>query len=147
MGLAFFRRRFGGFSQNENGASAVEFALVLPVFLLIIIGILCYGFYYATVHSVQNLTAEAARASVAGITPDERSSIARAFVDNAVPNYSLIDASKVTLTVGPNVANPDMFDVRLNYDSSSLPIWMFEDFLPLPPKVINRVSIVRRGGF
>lgn len=147
MGSNLLRRRTGGFARNDDGASAVEFAIVLPVFLLIVIGILCYGFYYATVHSVQNLTAEAARASVAGLTPQERISIARSFVDTALPQYRLIDPAKLAVDPAPNALNPDMFDVRLRYDSSSLPIWVFEDFLPLPPKVINRVSIVRRGGF
>ena len=138
---------FRRFTREADGASAVEFALVLPVFLLIVVGVLCYGIYYATVHSVQHLTAEAARRSVAGLTLDERKNLARDSVETALPSYRLLDASKLDVDVGANATNPDMFDVRLRYDSSSLPIWLFEDFVPLPPKIIDRVAIVRRGGY
>jgi len=142
--FGLFRR----FTREADGASAVEFALVLPVFLLIVVGVLCYGIYYATVHSVQHLTAEAARRSVAGLTLDERKSLANESVAAALPEYRLLNPHKMS---PPHVdrlpSNPDLFEVRLSYDSSDLPIWLFEDFIPLPPKIIDRVAIVRRGGY
>ncbi len=53
------------FRTAQDGAIAVEFALVFPVFLLVVFGIIVYGSYLAVVHGVQQLAAEAARSSIA----------------------------------------------------------------------------------
>jgi Flp pilus assembly protein TadG len=45
----------------RRGASAVEFAIVFPLFLFALFGIVMYGAYLAVVHGVQQLAAEAAR--------------------------------------------------------------------------------------
>jgi|LNFM01.1.fsa_nt_gb Flp pilus assembly protein TadG len=133
--------------RDERGASAVEFALVMPVFLLILVGTLCYGLYFGAAHSVQQLAAEAARATVPGLTPVERALLAQGSVNQALPNYAMIDGAKVAVTVGVHAGNPDLFDVAVTYDASGMPIWMFEGLLPLPPKVIQRAAVVRRGGY
>jgi Flp pilus assembly protein TadG len=133
--------------RDERGASAVEFALVLPVFILIMLGTLCYGLYFGAAHSVQSLAAEAARASIAGMTPDERAALARASIEDSLPNYTLVDGSKVAVAVGPNASDADLFDVSITYDASALPIWQFEGLVPLPSRVIERSAVVRRGGY
>lgn len=133
--------------RDACGASAVEFAFVMPVFLMILIGTLCYGLYFGAVHSVQQLAAEAARATVPGLTPVERTLLAQDSVNAALPNYVMIDAAKVAVTVGVHAGNPDLFDVAVTYDASGMPIWMFDGLLPLPPRVIQRAAVVRRGGY
>ncbi|MGY4226729.1 Flp pilus assembly protein TadG [Bradyrhizobium sp. USDA 4503] len=60
------------FFRCRSGASAVEFALMLPLFLAFIFGIIVFGSYLAMVHGVQQLAAEAARSSIAGMTDTER---------------------------------------------------------------------------
>jgi Flp pilus assembly protein TadG len=50
--------------------------MVLPIVLTVVFGIVLFGSYLAVVHGVQQLTAEAARASVAGMTETERSTAA-----------------------------------------------------------------------
>lgn len=135
------------FWRDAQGASAVEFALVMPVFLLILIGTLCYGLYFGVAHSVQQLAAEAARATVPGLNPGERTVLAQMSIDAAAPNYAMIDGNKIAVTVGVHAGNPDLFDVAVTYDASNMPIWMFEGLLPLPPKVIQRAAVVRRGGY
>lgn len=47
--------------RNERGASLVEFALVFPVFLLIIIGIIEFSFVLAQNNEVRHLAREGAR--------------------------------------------------------------------------------------
>jgi Flp pilus assembly protein TadG len=64
----------------RRGASAVEFAMLLPVFLSLVFGIVVFGSYLAVVHGLQQLAAEAARSSVAGMSSTERSSIATSYV-------------------------------------------------------------------
>ena len=63
-----------------RGASAVEFALITPLFLLMLFGIVIFGGYLTMVHGVQQLAAEAARSSVAGISDSERNTIATGYV-------------------------------------------------------------------
>ena len=133
--------------DDGRGASAVEFALIMPVFLLILVGTLCYGLYFGAAHSVQQLAAEAARATVPGLTPEERSALAQDSVTSALPRYALLNADRVAVSVGTNPGDPDLFDVRVTYDASDMGIWAFEGLLPLPPKTIARDSVVRRGGY
>lgn len=133
--------------RDQSGASAVEFALILPVFMLIMIGTLCYGLYFGAAHSVQQLAAEAARATVPGLTPVERVLLAQESVSSSLPSYTMIAPERVVVTVGVNAGSADLFDVAVTYDASNMPIWIFDGLLPLPPKVIQRASVVRRGGY
>jgi hypothetical protein len=56
------RNRRGG---NEDGASAVEFALVVPVLLLLVFGIVDYGLWFNESLNVRQGVREAARAGIA----------------------------------------------------------------------------------
>ena len=47
------RRPFAKFRASDAGSSAVEFALILPAFLMIVFGIVIFGSYLAVVHGVQ----------------------------------------------------------------------------------------------
>jgi Flp pilus assembly protein TadG len=119
----------------------------MPVFMLIMVGTLCYGLYFGAAHSIQQLAAEAARATISGLTPVERALLAQESVTSALPNYTMIDADRIAVTVGTHSGNANLFDVAVTYDASNMPIWMFEGLLPLPPKVIQRAAVVRRGGY
>jgi Flp pilus assembly protein TadG len=50
--------------RTEDGASAVEFALVVPILLLLLIGILNFGFVFAQQLSLNNAARQAARYAV-----------------------------------------------------------------------------------
>lgn len=50
--------------RTEGGASAVEFALILPVFVLIIAAIIDFGFIFAQQVSLNNAARDASRAGV-----------------------------------------------------------------------------------
>ena len=81
----------------RRGASAVEFAMLLPLFLTLVFGIVVFGSYLAVVHGVQQLAAEAARSSIAGMSTSERSSIATSYVSTNVGTYPLISASNISV--------------------------------------------------
>ena len=59
--MNIFRQRS---ERGDRGAAAVEFALVVPVLLLIVIGILNFGFVLAQQLSLNNAARQAARYSV-----------------------------------------------------------------------------------
>lgn len=136
------------FRRSEEGTAAIEFALILPIFLTLLLGILAYGIYFAAAHSTAQLAADAARASVAGLTDTERSSIARASVASNVRNYGvLLDANKVVVDAAPLPSDATEFRVAVRYDAASLPIWSFAPFLPLPSTTIEQTAVIKRGGY
>lgn len=137
------QRRLG----DESGVSAIEFAIVFPIFLIVVIGLIVYAIYFGTVHSVQQLAAEAARASVAGLSAEERSALARQHVQRAVGAYPLIDADALTVGARMSPKDPNLFEIDLSYDASDNVIFALSGLVPMPPKQIRRQAIVRRGGY
>lgn len=132
---------------NRQGASAVEFAVVLPVLLVFMLGILAYGIYIGAAHSAAQLAADAARASVAGLSDDERKTLAEQHVSTNATEYVLLDPKKVEVEAGTLASDANQFRVAVRYDARSLPIWGFAGILPLPSKIIERTATVKRGGY
>lgn len=131
----------------RSGVAAIEFAIVAPVFFLMVFGLLAYAIYFGMVHSVQQLAADAARASVAGITADERTALARSNVANALANYPLLDPRRLTVAAAPSGSDPNLFTVDLRYDASTNTIFALEGIVPMPPRIIERQAVIRRGGY
>ncbi|WP_092150132.1 TadE/TadG family type IV pilus assembly protein [Bradyrhizobium sp. NFR13] len=130
----------------RRGASAVEFAMLLPVFLSIVFGIVVFGSYFAVVHGVQQLAAEAARSSVAGLTETERGSIASTYVTSNAATYPLINASKLSVNAATSSSNANVFVVTVNYDASTMFIYSLP-FVPMPPSQVARSAAIPYGGF
>jgi Flp pilus assembly protein TadG len=145
--ITFGKHSARSFLTAQGGASAVEFALIFPVALVFLCGLLAYGVYFGAAHSVQQLAADAARASVAGISDSERSSIAVSHVAASGSQYPLLRADRLTVSAAPLAADITQFEVRVAFDSGDLPIWAFSGLLPLPGKVIERVAVIKRGGY
>lgn len=130
----------------RRGASAVEFAMVLPVFLTLVFGIVVFGSYLAVVHGVQQLAAEAARSSIAGMSDSERGSIASNYVSANAGTYPLIDASHLSVNAATSAANANVYVVTVNYDASGMFIYALP-FVPMPPSSIARSAAIPYGGF
>lgn len=133
--------------RNNSGTSAIEFALVAPVLIVLAMGILVYGLYFGTAHSVQQLAADAARASVAGLSDTERTSIVQTHIATNATSYPLLSPDKVTVEAGPLEADADQFEVTVEYDASELPIFGLDRLVPVPSPTIRRTSTIRRGGY
>lgn len=130
----------------RRGASAVEFAMVLPVFLTIVFGIVVFGSYLAVIHGVQQLAAEAARSSVAGMSETERGALAKSYVSANADTYPLIDKTHLSVDAATSGANANVFVVTVNYDASSMFIYSLP-FVPMPPTLIARSAAIPYGGF
>jgi len=140
------RRGVSKLPSDSSGAAAIEMAIVLPLFLTVVFGILAYGIYLGAAHSTQQLAADAARVSIAGLTPEERTSLASSFVRDHAGDYPLLWPEHVAIKAGPSAGRADDFLVVVTYDARVLPIWNLAPFLPLPAEQIERVAVVRRGG-
>jgi Flp pilus assembly protein TadG len=134
------------FASCRRGSSAVEFAMLLPVFLTIVFGIVVFGSYLAVIHGVQQLAAEAARSSIAGMTEAERSSLATAYVTNNATTYPLINPAKLTTVAATSSSNANVFVVTVNYDAASMFIYTLP-FVPKPPTLVTRAASIPYGGF
>jgi Flp pilus assembly protein TadG len=68
--VMFIRR-----TRNDRGTTIVEFALVLPIFLLLVFGIFDFGRYFFVEHTLQYATREGMRLALVGAgggTSEER---------------------------------------------------------------------------
>lgn len=134
------------FAKDQSGTSAVEFAIVAPIFIFLILGMIAYGIYFGAAHSVQQIAADAARTAIAGLDEAERQSLAQHFIEANADGYTFIEADKLAVQVADNPHDANQFVVEVRYDADNLPIWRLLSDLPLPGKRIERSSKIRIGG-
>jgi Flp pilus assembly protein TadG len=142
MGMTHDRDR-KALARSDRGASAVEFALVAPLFLLMLLGILAYGGYFWRAHALQQVANDAARAAIAGLTAPERAAIARATVQSEIGRLGGIEPARAAVTVNEE---QDAILVTLAYDARQ-DVFFQLPLVPMPAPVINRIAAVRLGGF
>jgi hypothetical protein len=88
----------------------VEFALVLPVFLILILGIVDFGRYFFVQHTIQYATREGARFALVGKSTgglDRTSSIVRVIKHYAAPAVDPDDLSIAIFPVTDSYGDPD----------------------------------------
>ena len=62
--------------REQRGAAIVEMALVLPLLLALLMGVLVYGQYFLLAHSVQQAANDGARAAIVGLDAADRRAVA-----------------------------------------------------------------------
>jgi Flp pilus assembly protein TadG len=134
------------FFRCRHAAGAAEFALLLPMFLTLVFGIVIFGAYLTMVHGVQQLAAEAARSSVAGLTDGERNSLATSYVSANAPTYPLLTAANLHVNAAPSTDDTNVYVVTVNYDASGSFIYTLP-FVPAPSSTIVRSAAIPYGGF
>ena len=88
-------------TRNKKGTTIVEFALVLPLFLLLILGIFDFGRYFFVDHTLQFATREGMRLALVGGKlngMDRTASIIQKIKDNA---SLAVDPSKLSIYIYP----------------------------------------------
>lgn len=147
--MNLFRRHL----QEDEGATAVEFALVLPVLLSILFGIIAFGQYFAIANSLQQFAAEALRYSVSEpfmadremaceITGGEmtrRECRAWEFLNSPGERFAFLDGSKITPTVTPDETITAL-QITLTYDLSGTAVDIADRFLGIGIADITRSS-------
>lgn len=147
-----FTRQLAGFglvsrfTACKRGTAAVEFAILAPVFLLLVMGMIAFGIYLGAANAVQQLAADASRTAIAGLDRSERASLAKNFIQKNTGQYFLIDPDRMTVNVNDSNVDGNQFTVVIEYDARNLPIWNLFTALPLPDTGIRRTSTIRIGG-
>jgi Flp pilus assembly protein TadG len=132
------------FISHSAGAAAVEFAILVPAFLVFVLGIVCYGSYFWMAHSLQQLANDSARSAVAGLTGDERQSLAQGTFNTEIGNYSMLNPALATVSYQ---GSQEEFAINVSYNAAGTPFWAAASFLPMPSTTIVRTAAVRLGGF
>jgi Flp pilus assembly protein TadG len=113
--------------RNGRGATIVEFALVFPLLLLLMFGVMDFGFYFFVQHSLQFATREGVRLALVGRTINDGSGNAMSREASIVQTIR----SKASVAVKPanvlvyiypvntNFADPAVLDTTQN--SAGLP--------------------------
>lgn len=89
-------------ARGERGAAIVEMALVLPLLLALLMGILVYGQYFMLAHNVQQAANDGARASIIGLDAADRRAVARSL--HAIGGTHSIAVSETTEAITVAVA-------------------------------------------
>jgi Flp pilus assembly protein TadG len=115
-----------GRRRHADGASAVEFALVLPLLLLLVFGIIQYGFYFWSLQGGSAAVRDAARFASVG-----KPTSCADFRLQVQGNLSSVGARNVAITrdfSSDSVQRGDTVTVRVEFDSVDLNL----PFVPLP---------------
>ncbi len=135
-------RRLAGLPADRGGASAVEFALVAPLFILLLCGICVYALWFLLAITVQSLAVESARASLAGLDDAERRGLAVAYVQRRAPEAGMA-LSHVSQQVQ---IDADGTRVTVRFDAGDHPVMALKNLIPSPPQVIERTAVVAATG-
>lgn len=128
----------------DRGVAAIEFAIVTPILLVFLLGVICYGAYFWMAHDVQQLANDSARSALAGLDADERRAIANETFSRNVANLGGLDAAKAQLKVREA---GDGITVTVSYDASGSAFWQVMDLFPMPSTTIVRSASVTLGGY
>lgn len=111
--------------KNEEGQSLVEFAILIPVLMIIIMGIFEFGFILNAYITINSSSREGARlASVGGTDLEIR--------DKVVDSSPNLDSSNLEIIILPSEGNRNRGDtvtVYINYD--------YQVKIPLIGAIIN----------
>jgi Flp pilus assembly protein TadG len=109
--------------KSQSGASAVEFALILPILLLLVFGIIEMGFVLFDKAMITNASREGARAGilfrVSPVTEQEIVDVVNTYLGNALITFA--ESANPTVTVSPPNPGPgDNLKVTVAYTYTSL---------------------------
>ncbi|RYY46252.1 MAG: pilus assembly protein [Actinomycetales bacterium] len=87
--------------RRDDGAAAVEFALVLPIFVALLFGVISYGWMLSYRQGISQAAAEGARAMAVSVSPTGSTvpaDRARAAINRSLASYGVTCTSAGTLT-------------------------------------------------
>ncbi|WP_027309525.1 TadE/TadG family type IV pilus assembly protein [Caloramator sp. ALD01] len=98
--------------HRKKGQALLEFAILLPILLLIVMGISEFGIMLNSYLTIQNASREGARLGILGADDNE-------IVQAVYSSASHIDTNKLNVTITPNDSNRrpgETLRVRVEYE-------------------------------
>ncbi len=117
-------------------------AISLPILLTLIMGIISYGDWFFTAHSIPQTANDAARSAISGLTATERQATAIATAQTDMRRGGVLNPVRATFSV--NDDNTTVVDAD-SYDASNDPL-LHLSFVPMPASVIRRSAVIRLDG-
>lgn len=128
---------------NERGAAATEFALLLPVFLMILFGIIEFGMIMYGREVVTNAAREGARAGIVQGPPKRTSGEITTIANNYLTGTGINQADVTFSPTGVGLASPSTLTVTAVYNYNFL-IPYIPNVLGVPnPLVITTQAVMR----
>lgn len=124
---------------NQKGGAIVEFAVVLPLLILIICGSIEFGLLVYNKQVVTNASREAVRAGITGETDAVLTSIAISYCENRLINLkSGITEDQLNISITPPDAQNDLsVRVSLTYDL------LFTKLVGIDQTIISGQTVMR----
>lgn len=138
-------RRPAWWRRRDRATAALEFAMVAPVFLMLLIGIVIYSLYFATQIAVVAAATAGARAAVGGLSFAERQILAQETALAVLQSYQpLLNIQKATISAQPLATNTNLFQVTVRYDMQ----WNgYGTLVPVPTTTPTFTATISNGGY
>jgi Flp pilus assembly protein TadG len=75
--------------KNDRGAAALEFALVAPLLLMVLLGIVSYGYMLSFRQGMSQGAAEGARAAAVAVASADKPALARNALNESLSSYGV----------------------------------------------------------
>lgn len=129
---AWQRSGLGRFLRTEkDGVAAIEFAIVVPIFLVLTMGMVNYGYTMFAKHSMQRVAGETLRAVVYGeLSATDAEAFATAQMEAA---FGTFESGQLTPSVRVTPAGNE-FVVSISVDTDKF------DLVKFPPVTVSRYA-------
>ena len=120
--------------------------MIASIFFVLIFGILIYGSYFASLSLVNHIAFESARATVTGLSDDERSALADARAAALVASYDgFLNGESVEVS-SANVGD-GVYAVTVTHEFDAFGLMGAITILPLPPAEQTATYEISHGGY
>lgn len=124
---------------DARGAVLIEAAILLPILIMLLVGMINYGLWFMAAHVVQQAANEGARAALAGMDSTERQTLAGDAVTKSINGSGVVNP--LLVTVGSSVSG-GFYTVTVTYNVAQAKFFATA-LLPMPTGPIQRASVVK----
>ncbi|MFZ2997193.1 TadE/TadG family type IV pilus assembly protein [Sphingobium sp.] len=132
-------RRIATLLRHDAGSVLIEAAFAIPILITLLLGMVIYGNWFMTAHSLQQAANDAARAAVAGLDSAERLALVNQSVNASRPAFPSPSAQAIVVDTD---YRDDFYRVTLSYNLANTPIFSASPF-PITAPLLERSAIVR----
>ena len=122
--------------RHEDGASAVEFALIAPLLFMLLFGIIGFGLAFLRVQSIRTAVREGGRVAAVGApvatTQQKTISASSGYIPSDQSGQVVVSSSLAGRCTPNNIGD----DVTVTYDTSNLPEGGVIVRIPLLPDIV-----------